>query len=198
MPSKEVNGDRHNTSQCDLFYCLGGFCHGLFLSPAARNQKLPWWVVTPTPPFKSGRTAFTVLYLGWGVLPLIMASKIVQSPRDFGALGVALGLYTAAYWVCGLAMTTGARWTWCPSMGLIFLAWAVVSAQSMRILVMLFGQQGGELSQAARQHLWINLGYQVLLFLLPLSILLLLGWRLRPARRRPWNARHSPHIGRLR
>jgi hypothetical protein len=46
--------------------------------------------------------------------------------------------------------------------------------------------------------LWINLGYQVLLFLLPLSILLLLGWRLRPARRRPWNARHSPHIGRLR
>jgi hypothetical protein len=150
-----------------------------------------------TDPVRSSttRTLFVSLYLGWGVVPLIMASKIVQSPQAFGLPGAAIGIYAALYWVCGLAMTTGARWTWRPTMGLIFLAWAVVSAQSTRIIALLFGQQGGELSQAARQHFWFNLGYQVLLFLLPLSVLLVLGWRLRPAARPRWGDA-GPDIGR--
>lgn len=131
------------------------------------------------------RSAFAVLYLGWGVLPLIMASKIIQSPRDFGLPGAAIGLYATAWWACGLAMTSGARWTWRPTMMLIFLAWAVVSAHSMRILVTLLGRQGAEPSPAVREHLWLNLGYQALLLLLPLSVLLVLGWRLRPRRRKP-------------
>ncbi len=133
-------------------------------------------------------TVYSALFLGWGVVPLMLAVTLMQQPNPANIGTVLFTMFAVAWWACGLGMAAGLRWTAWPAMGVAFVAWAAVSVETFKATRLLL--EGGEARLA-----WEDVGYRAVFLLLPLSVLLVLGWLTRPGRGR--QAQPGPPVGRM-